>query len=161
MKLSRDLLDRLHRAAWALSGSAHDADDLVQETLAQVLARPRRLRRRDPAAYLMRALRNTYVTDVRKASTRPRTIGLPVDESALMASSRGQPELVVEQREAVAAIAALPAEFRLALVAVDVVGLSQREAARALDVREPTIGSRVYRARERVALALAAETAEG
>jgi RNA polymerase sigma-70 factor (ECF subfamily) len=157
VKLSQELLDRLHRAAWALSGSAHDADDLVQETFAQVLARPRRLRRRDPAPYLMRALRNTHLTGVRKASRRPRMTGLPVDDSVLMASSVGQPQRALEQREAVAAIATLPREFRLALVAVDVLGLSQREAARALDVREPTIGSRVFRAREQLALALAAD----
>jgi RNA polymerase sigma-70 factor, ECF subfamily len=157
VKPSRDLLDRLYRAAWALSGSTHDADDLVQETFAQVLARPRRLRRCDPLPYLMQALRNTYVTGVRKASRRPRVTGLPVDESSLMASPMAQPELAFEQQEAVAAIAALPAEFRLAFVAVDVVGLSQREAARALDVREPTIGTRVYRARERLALALTAD----
>jgi RNA polymerase sigma-70 factor (ECF subfamily) len=157
VKLSRELLDRLHRAAWALSGSVHDAEDLVQETLAGVLARPRRLRRCDPGPYLMRALRNTYLTGVRRAAARPRMTGLPVDDSPLMATSLAQPERALEQREAVAAIATLPAEFRLALVAVDVVGLSQREAARALGVREPTIGSRVFRARERLALALAAD----
>lgn len=154
MKLSRDLLDRLHRAAWALSGSTHDADDLVQDTLAQVLARPRRLNGCDPLPYLMRALRNTYVTGVRKASRRPRVTKLPVDESLLMTSARARPDVALEQREAIAAIGDLPAEFRLALVAVDVMGLSQREAARVLDVRAPTIGSRVFRAREQLAITL-------
>src|SRR5262249_40915477 len=33
--------DALYRAAWALSGSRHDAEDLVQETFAAVLKRPR------------------------------------------------------------------------------------------------------------------------
>jgi len=32
-----DHLDRLYRAAWALSGSREDAEDLVQETFARVL----------------------------------------------------------------------------------------------------------------------------
>ena len=50
-----------------------------------------------------------------------------------------------------AAIAALPQEFRDALVAVDVAGLSYREAARALGVREGTLTSRMFRARDRVA----------
>ena len=36
-----DHLDRLYRAAWALCGSRQDAEDLVQETYARVLARPR------------------------------------------------------------------------------------------------------------------------
>ena len=40
-----DHLDRLYRAAWALCGSREDAEDLVQETYARVLRRPRVLRR--------------------------------------------------------------------------------------------------------------------
>jgi len=46
-------------------------------------------------------------------------------------------------------------------VAVDILGLSYREAARALRVREATITTRLYRAREQVARTLrpAAESA--
>jgi RNA polymerase sigma-70 factor, ECF subfamily len=50
-----------------------------------------------------------------------------------------------------AATAALPDEFRDALVAVDVAGLSYEEAARALGVPEGTLTSRLFRARDRVA----------
>ena len=35
-----DHLDRLFRAAWALSGSREDAEDLVQDTYERVLRRP-------------------------------------------------------------------------------------------------------------------------
>ena len=54
-----DHLDRLYRAAWALCGSREDAEDLVQETFARLLARPRWLRNEDDIGYLLRALRNT------------------------------------------------------------------------------------------------------
>ena len=50
-----------------------------------------------------------------------------------------------------AAIAELADEFREALVAVDIVGLSYQEAARALGVPEGTLTSRLFRARDRVA----------
>ena len=56
-----------------------------------------------------------------------------------------------ETRQVYAAIAALPQEFRDALVAVDITGLSYPEAARALGVPEGTLTSRLFRARERVA----------
>ena len=57
-----DHLDRLYRAAWALCGSREDAEDLVQETYARVLARPRLLRNDDDLGYLLRALRNTFLS---------------------------------------------------------------------------------------------------
>ena len=59
-------------------------------------------------------------------------------------------------REALfAAIAALPPDFRDALVAIDLVGMSYREAARALRVREATVTTRLHRARRRLGDALA------
>ena len=152
-------LDRLYRAAWALCGSPHDAEDLVQETIARVLARPRRLRRAEELPYLLRALRNVYLTSLRTASRRPRGVELPADESAMMRSGWPEPDQALEHVELVAAIEALPQEFREALVAVDVVGLSYREAARLLGTREGTITTRLFRARQRVARTLGRETA--
>ena len=49
-----------------------------------------------------------------------------------------------------AAIAALPGDFRDVLVAVDVTGLSYKEAARVLRIQEGTVMSRLYRARQQV-----------
>jgi len=65
---SGDHLDRLYRAAWGLCGSREDAEDLVQETYAKVLARPRLLRREDDVGYLLRALRNTFLAGRRRQS---------------------------------------------------------------------------------------------
>ena len=63
----------------------------------------------------------------------------------------GRPEQALEVQEIYATIAELPEDFRLALVAVDVLGLSYREAARALRVREATLTTRLFRARKQVA----------
>jgi DNA-directed RNA polymerase specialized sigma24 family protein len=54
-------------------------------------------------------------------------------------------------QEVYATIAELPEDRRLVLVAVDVLGLSYREAAHALRVREATITTRLFRARQQVA----------
>ena len=56
-------LDRLFRLAWALCGSRENAEDLVQDTFARILARPRFLRREDELGYLMQALRNTFLSN--------------------------------------------------------------------------------------------------
>lgn len=149
-------LDRLYRAAWALCGSREEAEDLVQETAARVLARPRRLHGQDELAYLMRALRNTFLLTRRTASRRPQVRATLDDVEPVESRTAARPHAAVEARELFAAIAELPEDFRLALVAVDVVGLSYREAADALDTKEATITSRLSRARDRVARAVAA-----
>lgn len=144
-------VDRLYRAAWALCGSRQDAEDLVQETFARVLARPRFLRGEDELAYLLRVLRNTFLSGRRTASRRPATVDVPVDELALPdRSSALAPEAAYDAAEVYDAIARLPEDFRLALIAVDIVGLSYREAAAVLRSKEATITSRLYRARQQV-----------
>src|SRR5215218_10924106 len=55
-----DHVDRLFRAAWALCGKREDAEDLVQETFARVLAKPRFIRNDDDIGYLLSVLRNTH-----------------------------------------------------------------------------------------------------
>jgi RNA polymerase sigma-70 factor, ECF subfamily len=150
-------VDRLYRAAWALCGSREDAEDLVQETFARVLARTRLLSGDDELYYLMRVLRNTFLTSRRTASRRPVTVATLEDVVAADSRPVGQPERALEMGEVYSTIAALPEDRRLALVAVDVLGLSYREAARALRVGEGTVTTRLFRARRQVARELADE----
>jgi RNA polymerase sigma-70 factor, ECF subfamily len=143
-------LDALYRAAWALCGSREDAEDLVQETFARVLARPRVIRG-DERGYLMRALRNTFYSRLRTNSRRPQTGPQLEDVQPADPRSTHQPERALEMGEILEAVAELPEDFRLALVAIDILGLSYAEAAKALDTREATITTRLYRARQRIA----------
>ena len=145
-----DHLDRLYRAAWALCGSREEAEDLVQETYARLLVRPRLLRSKDDLGYLLRALRNTFLNQKRSESRRLRPGPLP-DQLELVADPQAlQPQAALEAGELYAAVAALPGDFRDVLVAVDITGLSYKEAARALRIREGTVMSRLYRARQQV-----------
>ncbi|MEO6513009.1 MAG: SigE family RNA polymerase sigma factor [Nocardioides sp.] len=56
----------LSRAAYVLTGSTHDAEDLLQGVLARTYARWSRVRRDDPVAYIRRALVNAYVDQWRR-----------------------------------------------------------------------------------------------
>ena len=143
-------LPRLYRAGRAWTRSREEAEDLVQDTYARVLARPRFLRGEDELGYLLRALRNTLVSRRRAESRRPQTAPL-VDEPSAVRSDSGDPAEAVESHQVYTAIHELPEDFRDALVAVDIVGLSYGEAARALGVPEGTVTSRLARARARVA----------
>src|SRR5215211_2137576 len=61
-----DHLDRLYRSARGLTGSPHEAEDLVQETYARVLSRPRLVDRDKDLGYLMTALRHTLIDSRRR-----------------------------------------------------------------------------------------------
>jgi RNA polymerase sigma-70 factor, ECF subfamily len=73
-----------------------------------------------------------------------------------VADSSADPQSAVDARLAYAAIAELSEPLRHTIVAVDIVGLSYKDAARSLRTRTGTIMSRLYRAREQVAAALEA-----
>jgi RNA polymerase sigma-70 factor (ECF subfamily) len=57
------------------------------------------------------------------------------------------------------AIASAPDAYRDAVIAVDLIGLSYHEAARALHTREATITTRLHRGRQHIARALKHEPA--
>jgi RNA polymerase sigma-70 factor, ECF subfamily len=144
-------LAHLLRAAWALCGSRESAEDLVQETVAKVLSRPRVVRGGDERAYLMQALRNTFLSSRRTAARRPHVTATLEEIDTADHSTAASPEEAVIAAQVFPAIARLPESFRLALLAVDVAGLSYREAARALGAPEATVTTRLHRARRRVA----------
>jgi RNA polymerase sigma-70 factor (ECF subfamily) len=153
-----DHLPRLYRAARAWTASREEAEDLVQETIAGVLSRPRLIRGDGELAYLLRALRNTLINQRRAAGRRPATAEL-AEELGTGSRPQDDPAVAAEGREVHDAIRELPEEFRDALVAVDVAGLSYAEAARALGVPQGTLTSRLFRARDRLANRLEGEEA--
>ncbi len=153
-------LDHLLRAAWALCGSRESAEDLVQETVARVLSRPRLLRGQDELPYLMQAVRNTFLSSRRTAARRPRVVTTLEELDIADRRTAASAEEAVIAAQVLPAIARLPESFRLALVAIDVAGLSYREAAGVLGAPEATVTTRLYRARHRVARELDPERFE-
>jgi RNA polymerase sigma-70 factor (ECF subfamily) len=146
-------IDALYRAAWALCGSRHDAEDLVQETFASVLRRPRLIRDENELGYLLRSLRNTYFTRLRTAARRP------AERELMDHDAPSSPDTGVSAREIMEAIASAPEPYRDAVIAVDVLGLSYREAADSLNTVEATITTRLHRGRQHVARQLLTEIA--
>ena len=134
-----------------MCGDPHDAEDLVQETCARVLARPRWLRAGDDLGYLLRVLHNAHVSRLRRAGRRPSEVPLDDGQDAGVGLDLRDPHTAFEVNELFAAISALPPDAREVVIAVDVVGLSYGEAARALRVKEATVTTRLHRARRRVA----------
>ena len=156
--------DRVYRLAYRLTGNRHDAEDLTQEVFVRVF---RSLDSYVPGTFegwLHRITTNLFLDGARRRA-RIRFDHLPHDpgtESAYAGHATGTDassdrilldglfEADVEQ-----ALAALPPDFRAAVVLCDIEGLSYDEIARVLDLKLGTVRSRIHRGRALLREALA------
>jgi RNA polymerase sigma-70 factor, ECF subfamily len=138
-------LDRLRRAALSLTGSHEDAEDLVQETYLRVMRRPRRLHADNDVGYLLRTMRNTWLNVVRRQGVERQA--LEACEALLERRAEHDPLTRLEARALLAAMRHMSPAHRDVLAAVDLLGLSYKQAAGALRTREGTVMSRLFRAR--------------
>jgi DNA-directed RNA polymerase specialized sigma24 family protein len=142
--------DRLFRAACVMCGSQEDAERLVLETYANA-PKGQRSARRDDLGYLLENLRNTMLDSERRrvhgayASTWVESAEFVIDADA-------DPNVSVDEiRSAYRAVHQLEPALRDTVVAVDIVGLSHKRAARALGTRKRTITERLQSAHEHLA----------
>jgi len=142
------LLPRLRRFALALTGSATDADELVQATCERVLSRADQLR--DHArldAWVYGIMRNMWIDEVRSRKLRRH------DELSAASEVIGTDgHAVAEGRITLAMVrrmlAQLSQEQRAVLMLVCVDGLTYKETAAVLSVPLGTVMSRLSRARQ-------------
>jgi RNA polymerase sigma-70 factor (ECF subfamily) len=105
--------------------------------------------------YLLRVLRNTWISSGRAKRQVPTS---PAGEEIEAIEAPNDPiAQAIEGAAVYGALQELTQPLREALVAVDVLGLSYREAARALGTREGTIMSRLHRGRGQIAARLELE----
>ena len=143
-------IDSLRRAARGMTRSHHDAEDLVQDTLVRVLARPRVVGPAGAGPYLHQALRNTHVSALRTRDRRPAFAPLEDEDARLVAPAAGEPVEILHRREVLAQIHQLPTAQRDVIAAVDVAGLGYSEAAEVLEIPIGTVMSRLHRGRARL-----------
>jgi RNA polymerase sigma-70 factor (ECF subfamily) len=146
-----DHRDRLYRAAYAMCRSREDAEDLVQETFARVLRKPRLLWREDDLGYLLKVLRNTWISGYAAQARRPRSVEFDEEMDWVLDPAAG-PDVAVTELDAIyAAVRELSPPLRDTIIAVDVLGLSYKQAAGALRTGVGTVMSRLHRARAKAA----------
>lgn len=151
------LVDRHAATMWSVAvrtlNRTEDADDAVQEALVAAFRRAGSFRG-DAAVrtWLYRIVVNTCIDRMRRDQVR-RTVPLPDGE--LAAPRRGDPVTELATRMAVGdALAELSAEYRIAVVLVDMEGWSVADAAQVLDVPAGTVKSRCARGRAKLAVLL-------
>jgi len=153
----RDHGARVYRLAFRLAGNRPDAEDLTQETFVRVF---RSLDSYTPGTFegwLHRITTNLFLDLVRRRA-RIRFEGLPEDTERLVGPEL-PPERIIDDRlfdgDVQAALDALPADFRAAVVLCDIEGLSYEEIAETLGVKLGTVRSRIHRGRAQLRDALA------
>lgn len=150
--------DRVYRLALRLTGNRHDAEDLTQEVFVRVF---RSLHTYTPGTFegwLHRITTNLFLDQARRKQ-RIRFDALSDERAARLASTAAAPEAAYADRtfddDVEAALAALPPDFRAAVVLCDIEGLSYEEIAEILGAKLGTVRSRIHRGRAMLRTALA------
>jgi RNA polymerase sigma-70 factor, ECF subfamily len=151
------LADQVFRVARHLAPSRDEAEDLVQETYARAF---RSWRSYTPGtnlrAWLLRILTNLNIDRGRRTQRAPQTTPLEANDyylyDKLAEADRGETDedRVVErlsQDDIVAALSAVPHDFRDVIVLVDIGDFSYQDAANILDIPLGTVMSRLHRGR--------------
>jgi len=164
-ELAAPYLDDAFSLARWLSGSATDAEDIVQDACLRLLKSRGDAPVEHPRAFMLAVVRNAAHGWL--AKNRPRALvsaggaeeaeAHPQALAPLATASAEEAMIAAAEREEIEqAIAELPLALRETLVMREVNGLSYREIASALDAPIGTVMSRLARARARLATKLGA-----
>jgi RNA polymerase sigma factor (sigma-70 family) len=155
---------RVYRLAYRLTGNSHDAEDLTQEVFVRVF---RSLSSYTPGTFegwLHRITTNLFLDMVRRRQ-RIRFEGLADDAHERLPGREPSPAQSFDDRhldgDIEAALAALPPDFRAAVVLCDIEGLSYEEIAATLGVKLGTVRSRIHRGRAQLRAALEHRSRQG
>ena len=142
--------DRVRALARRLCGNDADAADATQEALISIV---RGLDHFDQRAafgtWAYRVATNACLDELRRRARRPQ----PHPDSTFSAPAQGSDpgEVVSARLDVDAALAALPIEFRAAVVLRDLCALDYAEIAEVLDIPAGTVRSRIARGRAAIA----------
>lgn len=154
-------LDLMYRVALRLTGEPAAAEDLVQDSVLKAFRAWGSFRQGTNArGWLLTILRNTFINDYRRRRRAPAQVDLDVAESLgnVRTQAGEDPEgaffhALVDDR-ILAAVDALPEEFREVVVLSDIEGLSYAQIAETLSVPVGTVKSRLSRGRRQLQGAL-------
>lgn len=153
--LLRAHYDRIHAICRRTAGSSRDADDAAQEAMISIVrALPRFDGRSSFSTWTYRVATNAALDELRKRSRRPSLHAVDDDGFAPEAvdDDAHQPIDAIADRLAIdAALAALPDEFKVAVVLRDVADLDYAEIADVLAIPIGTVKSRIARGRQLLA----------
>lgn len=143
-----ELLPRLRRFAYVLSGGSEQGDDLVQESCVRALTN---LERFEPGtrldSWMYRIIRNIWLDQLRTSKVRSIVTNLDAVPEPVGEDGRNIAENRLTLRQVLSAMNELPPQQRVVIALVCFEGLSYQEAADVLDIPIGTVTSRLIRGR--------------
>ncbi|MCG7200183.1 RNA polymerase sigma factor [Marinobacter pelagius] len=152
-----ELLPRLRRFAYSLTGSMPDADDLLQNTVERLLARDMP-EDADLTKWAFRVCRNVWIDECRARKVRREATEQPELSEGQVVDGEHQTAREIEWNRVDEAMAKLPEDQRQIISLVAIQGFSYQAVAEILSVRKGTVMSRLARARAALSEALAPAT---
>ncbi len=132
-----------------MTGNDADALDATQEALIILMRRIDRFDGRSKfTTWMHRVVVNACLDDLRKRGRRP--VPAPVEEQSLEIKAQLVEESVSQRLDLEAALAQLPAIFRVPVVLCDQLDMSYEEIAEELGIPPGTVRSRISRGRRRL-----------
>ena len=144
-----ELLPRLRRFSYALTGNLDEADDLVQETCARGLASANQWQpgtRLD--SWMYKIAQNVWFDKLRAAKVRGETVDMDAIASLPGSDGRDVVENTMTLQVVTKSLAKLPADQQLVVAHVCIDGLSYKDTAQVLGIPIGTVMSRLARARQ-------------
>lgn len=158
--------DQLYKTALRMTRSVEETEDLLQETYLKAFKYYDRFEEgTNLKAWLFRIMKNSFINSYRKKKSRPQHLefdevqeGFQDAELEQTSGENRDPEsaylgaeLDHEVREA---LLALPHDYKMAVLLVDLEGFTYQEVADMLSVPVGTVMSRLYRGRKKMERAL-------
>ena len=162
---------RLYRAAWSIVKNHADAEDIVQEAYMKAFSTLNSYSgKASLTTWLTRIVINQSIDFLRRRNRRmdrfQRANVTDIENYKLQQSEQEDKSLLSPESSLIVqevatrlkhAIGALPENFRTVFVLRDIEGMSVSETAEALDLKEATVKSRLFRARQSLREDLAPE----
>ena len=154
--------DQLYKTALRMTRSVEESEDLLQETFLKAFHHYDRFEEgTNLKAWLFRIMKNTYINSYRKKKLQPLHVELDEVQEGLESQLLDQGRVAGSSPEAAMlngqidtevrnALLGLPHDYKMAVLLVDIHGLSYQETADLLAVPVGTVMSRLYRGRKKL-----------
>lgn len=137
--------------ALKFTGNHNDAEDLTQDVLLRVVSYRGGFDGKNLRGYPRTITQNVFINEFRHARRQQRAPAHNIQVGVHPEQHRGseqQMDLMMDMPELIKRLDAVPIEFRLSVVFMDILGFTQAETAAALQIPIGTAGSTAFRGRK-------------